>query len=36
MVTHDRDQAQRLCHRVALIEHGRLVQLGPPEEVLHA
>jgi putative ABC transport system ATP-binding protein len=36
MVTHDRDQARRLCHRVALIEHGRLVQLGQPEEVLRA
>ena len=36
MVTHDRDQARRLCHRVALIEHGRLVQLGRPEEVLRA
>lgn len=36
MVTHDREQARRLCHRVALIEHGRLVQLGSPEEVLHA
>ena len=36
MVTHDRDQARRLCHRVALIEHGRLVQLGSPEEVLRA
>ena len=36
MVTHDRDQARRLCHRVALIEHGRLVQLGSPVEVLHA
>ena len=28
LVTHDRDQARRLCDRVALIEHGRLVQLG--------
>jgi putative ABC transport system ATP-binding protein len=36
MVTHDREQARRLCHRVALIEHGRLVQLGSPEEVLRA
>ena len=36
MVTHDRDQARRLCHRVAVIEHGRLVQLGLPEVVLHA
>jgi putative ABC transport system ATP-binding protein len=36
MVTHDRDQARRLCHRVAVMEHGRLVQLGSPEGVLHA
>jgi putative ABC transport system ATP-binding protein len=36
MVTHDRDQARRLCRRVAVIEHGRLVQLGLPEVVLHA
>jgi putative ABC transport system ATP-binding protein len=34
MVTHDRDQARRLCHRVALIEHGQLVKLGTPVEVL--
>jgi putative ABC transport system ATP-binding protein len=36
MVTHDRDQARRLCDRVALMEHGRLLQLGPAEEVLRA
>ncbi len=36
MVTHERDQARRLCDRVALIEHGRLVQLGPAAEVLRA
>jgi putative ABC transport system ATP-binding protein len=36
MVTHDRDQARRLCHRVALIEHGKLVQLGAPDEVFDA
>jgi putative ABC transport system ATP-binding protein len=34
MVTHDRDQARRLCHRVALIELGKLVKVGPPEQVL--
>ena len=34
MVTHDRDQARRLCHRVALIELGKLVRVGPPEQVL--
>lgn len=36
LVTHDREQARRLCHRVALIEAGRLAQLGSPAEVLHA
>lgn len=34
LVTHDRDQARRLCQRVALIEAGRLVEVGPPEQVL--
>ena len=34
LVTHDREQARRLCHRVALIERGKLVQVGPPGEVL--
>jgi putative ABC transport system ATP-binding protein len=34
MVTHDRDQARRLCHRVALIEGGKLVQVGTPDQVL--
>ncbi len=36
MVTHDREQARRLCHRVALIQAGRLVELGTPAEVLRA
>ena len=36
LVTHDRDQARRICDRVGLIEAGRLVQLGTPAEVLHA
>jgi putative ABC transport system ATP-binding protein len=34
MVTHDREQALRLCHRVALMEAGRLVEVGPPDQVL--
>jgi len=34
LVTHDRDQARRLCDRVALIEAGRLVQQGTAAEVL--
>ena len=36
MVTHDRDQARRMCDRVALMEAGRLVQYGKPAEVLGA
>jgi putative ABC transport system ATP-binding protein len=36
LVTHDRDQARRLCDRVAAIEAGRLVQQGTPTEVLGA
>ena len=36
LVTHDRDQARRMCDRVALLEAGRLIQTGTPAEVLHA
>jgi putative ABC transport system ATP-binding protein len=36
LVSHDRDQARRLCDRVAFIEAGRLVRIGTPEEVLSA
>lgn len=36
LVSHDRDQARRLCHRVAFIEAGKLVRIGTPEEVLRA
>ena len=36
LVTHDREQARRLCHRVAFIEAGKLLRVGTPEEVLHA
>jgi putative ABC transport system ATP-binding protein len=36
LVTHDRDQARRLCDRVALLETGHLVELGTTLEVLGA
>ena len=36
LVTHDRDQARRMCHRVAFIEAGKLVSVGTPGEVLNA
>ena len=36
LVTHDREQARRICDRVGAMEHGRLIHLGSPSEVLHA
>ncbi len=36
MVTHEREQARRMCDRVALLEAGRLIQYGKPAEVLDA
>ncbi len=32
--THDLDEAQRLCDRVAILHRGRLVALGSPDELL--
>jgi multiple sugar transport system ATP-binding protein len=32
-VTHDQIEAMTLAHRVALLDHGRLQQLGPPAEI---
>jgi putative ABC transport system ATP-binding protein len=36
MVTHDRDQARRMCNRVILLEVGHLTQSGTAMEVLGA
>jgi ABC-2 type transport system ATP-binding protein len=33
--THLLDQAQRLCHRVAILHRGRLQAIGPVEEIVH-
>jgi ABC-2 type transport system ATP-binding protein len=33
MCTHNLVEAQRLCNRVAILEHGRLVALGTPAEL---
>lgn len=33
LCTHNLMEAQRLCHRVAVMEHGRLVALGTPTEL---
>src|SRR5438876_6870047 len=34
-VTHDREEALTLADRIAVIDAGRVVQYGPPEEILH-
>jgi putative ABC transport system ATP-binding protein len=36
MVTHDREQARRICERVGFMERGRLTHMGSPQEVLRA
>jgi putative ABC transport system ATP-binding protein len=36
VVTHDRDQAARMANRVMIMERGKMVRLGPTEEVLRA
>jgi putative ABC transport system ATP-binding protein len=36
LVTHDRDQARRICQRVVLLEAGQVLQSGPAMEVLGA
>ncbi len=36
LVTHDREQARRICYRVGTMERGRLTHIGKPAEVLHA
>ncbi len=33
LCTHNLMEAQKLCHRVAVMEHGRLVAVGTPEEL---
>jgi len=34
LTTHFMDEAQRLCDRIAIIDHGRLVALGTPRELI--
>jgi ABC-2 type transport system ATP-binding protein len=36
LVSHSMYSVQNLCHRVAWFEHGHLVQVGPPNEVIEA
>ena len=34
LTTHLMEEAERLCDRVAIIEHGRLIEVGTPEELV--
>jgi ABC-2 type transport system ATP-binding protein len=34
LTTHLMEEAERLCHRVAIIEHGRIIELGTPDELV--
>jgi ABC-2 type transport system ATP-binding protein len=33
--THNLDEAARLCHRVGVMDHGKLIALGTPAELTH-
>jgi ABC-2 type transport system ATP-binding protein len=34
LTTHLMEEAERLCDRVAIIEHGRIIEIGTPEELV--
>ena len=34
LTTHDLDEAQQLCDRVAIIDHGRIIAAGTPRELM--
>src|SRR5271169_5140567 len=34
MTTHLMEEAERLCDRVAIIEHGKIIDIGSPEELM--
>ena len=34
LTTHLMEEAERLCDRVAIIEHGRIIELGTPDELV--
>ena len=33
MVTHDQDEAMAMCSRIAILDHGRVVEVGTPRQV---
>ena len=34
LTTHFMEEAERLCHRLAIIDHGRLIAIGSPRELI--
>lgn len=34
LTTHFMDEAQRLCHRLAIMDHGRIIAIGTPRELI--
>jgi len=34
LTTHSMDEAERLCDRVAIVDHGRIVAEGPPQDLI--
>src|SRR4029453_9496653 len=34
LTTHSMEEAQRLCDRVAIIDHGRIVDIGTPADLV--
>jgi ABC-type dipeptide/oligopeptide/nickel transport system ATPase component len=36
MITHDIAAARRLCHRIAVMEAGRIVEEGPADAIVTA
>jgi len=35
LTTHYLEEAEELCDRVAIIDHGRVIEMGSPEELVH-
>jgi ABC-2 type transport system ATP-binding protein len=36
LTTHYMDEAERLCDRVAVMDHGRIIALGSPRDLIHS
>ena len=36
LTTHYMEEAERLCDRVAIVDHGRVIALGSPRELMES